>query len=47
MALSKMEDAIAALAQGGMIVVVDDENRENEGDIIVASESITPEAIPL
>ncbi|MCJ8055326.1 3,4-dihydroxy-2-butanone-4-phosphate synthase [Shinella curvata] len=45
MALSKIEDAIAALARGGMIVVVDDENRENEGDIIVASDAITPEAI--
>ena len=45
MALSKIEDAIAALARGGMIVVVDDENRENEGDVIVASEADTPEAI--
>lgn len=45
MALSKIEDAIAALACGGMIVVVDDENRENEGDIIVASDAIAPEAI--
>ena len=45
MALSKIEDAVAALARGGMVVVVDDENRENEGDIIVASEAITSEAI--
>lgn len=45
MALSKIEDAVAALTRGGMIVVVDDENRENEGDIIVASEAITSEAI--
>ena len=45
MALSKIEDAIATLARGGMIVVVDDESRENEGDIIVASEAVTPEAI--
>ena len=45
MALSKIEDAIAALARGGMIVVVDDESRENEGDIIVASDAVTPEAI--
>ena len=45
MALSNIEDAIAALARGGMIVVVDDEGRENEGDIIVASEAVTPEAI--
>ncbi|CAN7675861.1 3,4-dihydroxy-2-butanone-4-phosphate synthase [Pararhizobium sp. LjRoot238] len=45
MAISKIEDAIAALACGGMIVVVDDEDRENEGDIIVASDFITPETI--
>lgn len=45
MAISKIEDAIAALALGRMVVVVDDEDRENEGDIIVASEAVTPEAI--
>ncbi|MCC8934117.1 3,4-dihydroxy-2-butanone-4-phosphate synthase [Rhizobium sp. 'Codium 1'] len=45
MTVSKIEDAIAALAEGGMIVVVDDEDRENEGDIIIASEKITPEAV--
>ncbi|YCI06057.1 3,4-dihydroxy-2-butanone-4-phosphate synthase (plasmid) [Ensifer sp. D2-11] len=45
MAISKIEDAIAALARGGMIVVVDDESRENEGDIIVASDAVTPGAI--
>lgn len=45
MAISKIEDAIEALARGGMIVVVDDEDRENEGDIIVASEAVTSESI--
>ncbi|KQS88209.1 MULTISPECIES: 3,4-dihydroxy-2-butanone-4-phosphate synthase [unclassified Rhizobium] len=45
MAVSKIEDAIAALARGQMIVVVDDEDRENEGDIIVASEAVTSESI--
>lgn len=45
MTISKIEEAIAALARGGMIVVVDDEDRENEGDIIVASELVTPESI--
>ena len=45
MTVSKIEDAVAALAAGGMIVVVDDEDRENEGDIIIASEKITPEAV--
>jgi 3,4-dihydroxy 2-butanone 4-phosphate synthase len=45
MAISKIEDAIAALERGGMIVVVDDEDRENEGDIVVASELVTSETI--
>lgn len=45
MTLSKIEDAIEAIARGEMVIVVDDENRENEGDILVASEAITPQAI--
>lgn len=45
MTLSTIEDALEALAQGGMVVVVDDEKRENEGDIIVASDHVTPETI--
>ncbi|HTO60149.1 MAG TPA: 3,4-dihydroxy-2-butanone-4-phosphate synthase [Bradyrhizobium sp.] len=40
-----MEVAIAELRAGGMIVVVDDEDRENEGDLTMAAEMITPEAI--
>lgn len=43
MTISKIQDAIAALARGEMIVVVDDENRENEGDIIFPSEDATAE----
>jgi 3,4-dihydroxy 2-butanone 4-phosphate synthase/GTP cyclohydrolase II len=38
-----VQTAVAALAAGGMVVVVDDEDRENEGDLIVAAELITPE----
>ncbi len=38
-------DAIAAIARGEIIVVVDDEDRENEGDLIMAAESATPEKI--
>ena len=38
-------EAIAELQTGRMIVVVDDEDRENEGDVIIAAEKITPEAI--
>ncbi|MGH1502427.1 MAG: bifunctional 3,4-dihydroxy-2-butanone-4-phosphate synthase/GTP cyclohydrolase II [Acidimicrobiales bacterium] len=43
--LDSIEDAIAALARGEMIVVADDEDRENEGDIIMAADLATPEAI--
>lgn len=38
-------DAIAAIKRGEVIIVVDDENRENEGDFIAAAESITPELV--
>jgi len=38
-------DAIAAIAAGEIVVVVDDEDRENEGDLIVAAEHATPEAM--
>jgi 3,4-dihydroxy 2-butanone 4-phosphate synthase/GTP cyclohydrolase II len=40
-----IEEAVAAIAAGRMVVVVDDEDRENEGDLIVAAEHATPEAI--
>ncbi|MQW86139.1 3,4-dihydroxy-2-butanone-4-phosphate synthase [Sinorhizobium saheli] len=43
--ISRIEDAIAAMARGEMVVVVDDEDRENEGDVIIASQAVTPEAI--
>lgn len=42
---SPVEDAVAAIASGGMVVVVDDEDRENEGDLIMAAEAATPENI--
>ncbi|MGF1620746.1 MAG: 3,4-dihydroxy-2-butanone-4-phosphate synthase [Rhodomicrobiaceae bacterium] len=45
MAWTDIEDAIAAIARGEMVIVVDDENRENEGDIILAAEAATPEKI--
>jgi len=41
----RIEDALAALAQGSMVVVVDDEDRENEGDLILAAEHATPERL--
>src|SRR3954447_12582158 len=40
-----IEEALEELRQGRMIVLVDDENRENEGDLVVAAEKATPEAI--
>jgi 3,4-dihydroxy 2-butanone 4-phosphate synthase/GTP cyclohydrolase II len=40
-----IREAIAELQAGRMIVVVDDEERENEGDVMIAAEKITPEAI--
>ncbi|OFV99891.1 MAG: 3,4-dihydroxy-2-butanone-4-phosphate synthase [Acidobacteria bacterium RIFCSPLOWO2_12_FULL_54_10] len=40
-----IEEAIAEIRQGRMIVVVDDEDRENEGDLTMAAEKVTPEAI--
>lgn len=45
MAISKIEDAIVAIARGEIVVVVDDRDRENEGDLVIASEAITPQAI--
>ena len=45
MAISKIEDAIAAIARGEIIVVVDDRDRENEGDLVIAAEAVTPQAI--
>jgi 3,4-dihydroxy 2-butanone 4-phosphate synthase len=45
MTIAKIEEALEALARGQMIVVVDDEDRENEGDIIAASQTATPETI--
>jgi len=40
-----IEDAIAAIRAGEMVIVADDEDRENEGDLTMAAEKITPEAI--
>jgi len=40
-----IEDAIAAMRAGEMVIVADDEDRENEGDLTIAAEKTTPEAI--
>ncbi len=43
--LNKIEDAIADIKAGKVVIVVDDEDRENEGDFITAARNITPEII--
>jgi 3,4-dihydroxy 2-butanone 4-phosphate synthase/GTP cyclohydrolase II len=45
MALASIEEAISQLQRGGMIVVVDDEDRENEGDLVMAAEDVTVESM--
>jgi 3,4-dihydroxy 2-butanone 4-phosphate synthase/GTP cyclohydrolase II len=44
-AFASIPDAVAAIAAGRMVVVVDDADRENEGDLIMAAEAATPETI--
>jgi 3,4-dihydroxy 2-butanone 4-phosphate synthase/GTP cyclohydrolase II len=41
----RIEEALEELRQGRLIVLVDDENRENEGDLVIAAEKVTPEAV--
>ena len=43
--LDRIEDAVAAIAEGRAVVVVDDEDRENEGDLIFAAQRATPELV--
>jgi 3,4-dihydroxy 2-butanone 4-phosphate synthase / GTP cyclohydrolase II len=43
--ISPIEDAIADIRAGKMVILMDDENRENEGDLCMAAEKVTPEAI--
>src|SRR5205814_4261194 len=40
-----IDECLAELRAGRMIVLVDDEHRENEGDLVIAAEKVTPEAI--
>src|SRR5881275_2266796 len=44
-AFATIEEALEDIRQGKMVVVVDDENRENEGDLTMAAQFVTPEAI--
>lgn len=45
MGFSEVESAVAAIGRGEMVVVVDDEDRENEGDLVMAAEAATPDKI--
>ena len=42
---SSIEETLEDVRQGKMIIIVDDEDRENEGDLMIASEAVTPDAI--
>ena len=42
---STIEDAILDIKKGNMVIVIDDEDRENEGDLLMAAEKVTPDAI--
>jgi 3,4-dihydroxy 2-butanone 4-phosphate synthase/GTP cyclohydrolase II len=42
---SKVEDALEAMAEGRVVIVVDDDQRENEGDFIAAADLVTPETV--
>lgn len=44
-AIQRVEAGIAAIAAGKFVILVDDEDRENEGDLVMAAEMVTPEAI--
>ena len=44
-AIARIEDAIADIAAGKMVILVDDEDRENEGDFVIAAERVTPESL--
>lgn len=45
LSLSPTEDLIQAIRQGEMVVLVDDEDRENEGDLLMAADAVSPDAI--
>src|SRR6476660_7921180 len=45
MSLASIPDAAADIREGRMIIIVDDEDRENEGDLVCAAEKVTPEII--
>ena len=44
-AISPIEEIIVEMRAGRMVILVDEEDRENEGDLVLAAENVTPEAI--
>ncbi|HLE61548.1 MAG TPA: 3,4-dihydroxy-2-butanone-4-phosphate synthase [Pyrinomonadaceae bacterium] len=45
MTFARIEEAVADIREGRMIIIIDDEDRENEGDLVCAAEKVTPEII--
>src|SRR5207247_3170843 len=45
MPFATIEQAISEIQEGRMVIIVDDEDRENEGDLMIAAEKVTPDAI--
>src|SRR6266513_2691142 len=45
MQFAAIEEAINEIQEGRMVIIVDDEDRENEGDLMIAADKVTPEAI--
>src|ERR1700720_4527714 len=45
MRFATIEEALSEILEGRMVIVVDDEDRENEGDLTIAADKVTPEAI--
>ena len=45
MKINTIEEALVDFREGKFVIVVDDEDRENEGDFIIAAEKITPEKV--
>mgnify|MGYP003349222084 FL=1 len=43
--ISSVEDIVAEIQAGRMVILVDEEDRENEGDLVMAAQHVTPEAI--
>jgi 3,4-dihydroxy 2-butanone 4-phosphate synthase/GTP cyclohydrolase II len=43
--LASVEELVADIRRGKMVILIDDEDRENEGDLTMAAEKVTPEAI--